>query len=216
MIDPYKLLGVAPTATDEEVKQAYRALVRKYHPDKYAGTDLADMANEKMKEINAAYEEIQQMRKAGTSGGAYTANSTGNGQSQGTHGGYYQGYSGSATFARIRMHVNNGELDDAQALLQSVPESERGAEWHFLLGCVLLRRGFIVDAQSHLDTACRIDPYNAEYRTVRDRLRAQTAAQAGGYRTDTMQNRGCACSGCDICMTLACMDCCCDCLCNHH
>ena len=61
MIDPYKLLGVAPTATDEEVKQAYRALVRKYHPDKYAGTDLADMANEKMKEINAAYEEIQQM-----------------------------------------------------------------------------------------------------------------------------------------------------------
>lgn len=211
MIDPYKLLGVAPTATDEEIKQAYRALVRKYHPDKYAGTDLADMATEKMKEINAAYEEIQQLRRAGASGS--TASDQ---QSQSHYDGYRQGYAGSATFARIRMHVNNGELDDAQALLASVPESERSAEWHFLLGCVLLRRGYIVDAQSHLDTACRIDPYNSEYRTVRDRLRAQTAAQAGGYRTDTMQNRGCACSACDICMTLACMDCCCDCLCNHH
>jgi len=210
MVDPYKLLGVAPTATDEEIKQAYRALVRKYHPDKYAGTDLADMATEKMKEINAAYEQIQQMRRDGTPGG------TGDQQSQGSYGSYRQGYAGSATFARIRMHVNNGELDDAHALLMGVPESERAGEWHFLLGCVLLRRGFIVDAQSHLDTACRIDPYNAEYRTVRDRLRAQTAAQAGGYRTDTMHNGGCACSGCDICMTLACMDCCCDCLCNHH
>ena len=213
MIDPYKLLGVSPTATDEEIKQAYRALIRKYHPDKYADTDLADMANEKMKEINAAYEEIQQMRKAGASTGSHSSDQ---GQSQNQYGGYYQGYAGNATFARIRMHVNNGELDDAQALLSSVPESERSGEWHFLLGCVLLRRGHIIDAQSHLDTACRIDPYNAEYRTVRDRLRAQTAAQAGGYRTSTAQNNGCACSACDICMTLACMDCCCDCLCNHH
>ena len=213
MIDPYKLLGASPAATDEEIKQAYRALVRKYHPDKYADTDLADMANEKMKEINAAYEEIQRMRKAGASTGSHSSDQ---GQSQNQYGGYYQGYAGNATFARIRMHVNNGELDDAQALLSSVPESERSGEWHFLLGCVLLRRGHIIDAQSHLDTACRIDPYNAEYRTVRDRLRAQTAAQAGGYRTSTAQNNGCACSACDICMTLACMDCCCDCLCNHH
>lgn len=212
MIDPYKLLGVASTATDEEIKQAYRALVRKYHPDKYAGTDLADMANEKMKEINAAYEEIQQLRKAG----ATQSDTAGGYQSQSGYGAYRQGYAGSATFARVRTHINNGELDDAQAVLSSVPDSERSAEWHFLLGCVLLRRGYTVDAQSHLDTACRIDPYNAEYRTVRDRLRAQTAAQAGGYRTDTTGNRGCSCSVCDICMTLACMDCCCDCLCNHH
>lgn len=212
MMDAYKLLGVSPDATDEEIKQAYRALVRKYHPDKYAGTDLADMATEKMKEINAAYEQIQEDRRRG---GSNSQQSSTNGQSYNSS--YNSGRQGGAfAFGRIRQHVNNGDLDDAYALLMGMPDGERGSEWHFLMGCVLLRRGQIIDAQNHLDTACRIDPYNAEYRTVRDRLRAQTAAQAGGYRTSTAQNNGCACSACDICMTLACMDCCCDCLCNHH
>ncbi|MBO7341258.1 MAG: molecular chaperone DnaJ, partial [Clostridia bacterium] len=123
---------------------------------------------------------------------------------------------GAFAFGRIRQHVNNGDLDDAYALLMGMPDGERGSEWHFLMGCVLLRRGQIIDAQNHLDTACRIDPYNAEYRTVRDRLRAQTAASAGGYRTMNSAPSGCACSTCDICMTLACADLCCDCFCGNH
>ena len=65
MTDPYKVLGVSPDATDDEVKKAYRALARKYHPDKYRDSDLADLASEKMKEVNAAYEEIQNIRKNG-------------------------------------------------------------------------------------------------------------------------------------------------------
>ena len=78
MTDPYKVLGVAPNATDEEIKKAYRALARKYHPDKYRESDLADLASEKMKEINAAYEEIQNIRK--------------NGGAQQNAGGYGAGY----------------------------------------------------------------------------------------------------------------------------
>ena len=62
MNDPYKILGVSPTATDDEIKAAYRALARKYHPDKYRDTDLSEMAGEKMKEINAAYDEVQKIR----------------------------------------------------------------------------------------------------------------------------------------------------------
>jgi curved DNA-binding protein CbpA len=212
MMDAYKLLGVAPDATDEEIKQAYRALVRKYHPDKYAGTDLADMATEKMKEINAAYEQIQEDRRRG---GSNSQQSSANGQSYNSA--YNSGrQNGAFAFGRIRQHVNNGNLDDAYALLMGMPDGERGSEWHFLMGCVLLRRGQIIDAQNHLDTACRIDPYNAEYRTVRDRLRAQTAASAGGYRTMNSAPSGCACSTCDICMTLACADLCCDCFCGNH
>lgn len=57
MRDPYQVLGVPSTATDEEVKKAYRNLAKKYHPDNYHDDPLADLAQEKMKEINEAYEE---------------------------------------------------------------------------------------------------------------------------------------------------------------
>ena len=69
MNDPYQILGVPETATDEEVKRAYRELARKYHPDNYHDNPLADLAQEKMKDINAAYEQITKMRSGGRSGG---------------------------------------------------------------------------------------------------------------------------------------------------
>ncbi|MBR0443639.1 MAG: DnaJ domain-containing protein [Clostridia bacterium] len=206
MTDPYKILGVNRTDDDETIKQAYRELVRKYHPDKYANTDLAEMATEKMKEVNAAYEQIQEERKRGTSNESQTGGSYGYWQQN-------QSYSGdsayAADYARIRSHINSGNLDDAQTLLRNMPENGRGAEWHFLMGCVLLRRGHVVDAQNHLDRACRLDPYNSEYRTVANRLRTQTAAAAGGYRTTTSAG---GCSECDICSSLLCADCCCECM----
>ncbi|HBG56338.1 MAG TPA: molecular chaperone DnaJ, partial [Ruminococcaceae bacterium] len=58
MSDPYKVLGVSPDATDAEVKAAYRKLAKKYHPDNYADSPLADLAGEKMKEINEAYDQV--------------------------------------------------------------------------------------------------------------------------------------------------------------
>ena len=63
MTDPYQVLGVSPNASDEQIKNAYRELARKYHPDNYANNPLADLAQEKMKEINEAYDQIQRQRK---------------------------------------------------------------------------------------------------------------------------------------------------------
>ena len=62
MRDPYTVLGVSPSATDEAVKKAYRELARKYHPDNYQNNPLADLAEEKMKEINEAYDTITKQR----------------------------------------------------------------------------------------------------------------------------------------------------------
>ena len=70
MNDPYQVLGVPETATDEDIKKAYRNLARKYHPDNYHDNPLADLAQEKMKEINAAYEEITKARSGRRSGAA--------------------------------------------------------------------------------------------------------------------------------------------------
>lgn len=66
--DPYKVLEISPEATDEEVKTAYREMARKYHPDNYANNPLSDLAQEKMQEINEAYDTIIRMRKQGEAG----------------------------------------------------------------------------------------------------------------------------------------------------
>ena len=77
MTDPYQVLNVSPDASDEEVKKAYRELARKYHPDNYHDNPLADLAQEKMKEINAAYDTIQRQRsgRGNSSGGGYAQQS---------------------------------------------------------------------------------------------------------------------------------------------
>ena len=84
MKDPYSILGVSSDATDEEVKNAYRTLARKYHPDNYGDDNpLKDLANEKMQEINSAYDEIQRMRSSGGGSSTYRGGGT-----------YYDSYSG--------------------------------------------------------------------------------------------------------------------------
>lgn len=70
--DPYEVLGIKQTATLDEVKKAYRVMVKKYHPDNYKDNPLEDLAKEKMQEINEAYESIQ-TGKAGNGQGNYRA-----------------------------------------------------------------------------------------------------------------------------------------------
>ena len=194
MKDPYMTLGVSRDATDDEIKKAYRALARKYHPDNYAGSDLADVAEEKMKEINEAYDMIGKMRSAG-GGGSYTGGSSS------------QGYT-SGNYAEIRYRINEGRFSDAEILLDAIPASQRGAEWNFLKGCVMMQRGYYFDAQKYIETACYLDPTNMEYRQVKQRMRATASSYDSPYRTTSY---GSACSGTDCCTSLICADCLCEC-----
>lgn len=199
MNNPYQVLGISPDATDDEVKQAYRELARKYHPDKYRDSDLADLASEKMKEINAAYEEIQKQRAM-------------RGKSQQNAGNGYTGNpnagSNNELYARIRTLINQNEIREAERLLRSVPGNEQDAEWYFLMGCVLYKRGYYIDAQKMFERACTMDPYNKEYGAARDQLRNQSAQYGSGYRTaggnDSFD------SACNCCSNLICADCCCE------
>lgn len=202
MTDPYKVLGVDPSASDDEVKKAYRALARKYHPDKYRDSDLADLASEKMKEVNAAYEEIQNIRKNG--GSARTSSNSGS-QSSYNYGG---GTSKNPLYNEIRRYLNDGNVAAAEAKLFEVHEGDRVAEWNFLYGCVLIKKGQYVDAQRYIDIACSMDPYNREYRAAKEQLHRQANGYGNGYDAP----RGVGCSCCDICAGLMCMDCLCSCM----
>ena len=194
MNDPYKVLGVSPSASDDEVKAAYRAMARKYHPDNYTDNPLSDLAQEKMQEINEAYDTIMRMRKSG----ADRSSSAGNAG----------GYRRSSRFSDIRNLIQMNRIADAEMLLDGVPGGDRDGEWYFLKGSVLYRKGWLEDACSHFQTACNLDPGNMKYRQAYNRIQSQR--QTGGYYTGHQAAGGC--SNCDICSSLLCADCCCECM----
>lgn len=194
MNDPYRVLGISPDATDEEVKQAYRELAKKYHPDAYLNNPLASLAQEKMAQINDAYDQIKEERTNRTSGH--------NNQSS-----YHSGGNGGSRFPDIRAAMQRGNYADAEMQLDSVPQKERNAEWNFLKGCVLLQRGWYTDAQKYLETACYMDPQNAEYRATLNRITQNASGYGRAYReTNRTGDNGM----CDLCTNLICLDCLCE------
>ena len=201
MNDPYQILGVSETASDEEVKRAYRELARKYHPDNYHDNPLADLAQEKMKDINAAYEQITKMRSGAKSGGYSSAGSSG---SYGSYGGYQQQYSsqsssGSSVLQQVRIAINTGNISRAEALLANY--SDHNAEWNFLRGAVCYRRGWMDEAKRYYQTACQMDPGNAEYRQALEFMErgTESAYRPGGQPFGTE-----VCGG-NLCLPLCCL-----------
>ena len=190
MRDPYSVLGVSPNASDEEVKKAYRELARKYHPDNYQNNPLADLAEEKMKEINEAYDTITKQRSGG---GGYQS-------SQSYGGGYQQSYASSnnSTYARVHSMINGGDLAGAERLLFEV--NQRDGEWYFLSGSIAYRKGWMDEAMQNYSRAVQMEPNNMEYRQALSMMQ-----RGGGYRP----YGGAAVDGMDCCTTMLCLNCLC-------
>lgn len=194
MNDPYQILGVPETATDEEVKRAYRELARKYHPDNYHDNPLADLAQEKMKEINAAYEEITKQRSGRGNSASYGGYSGSTYQQTNST----RSSSGSSVLEQVRIAIQTGNISRAEALLANY--SDHNAEWNFLRGAVCYRRGWMDEAKRYYQTACQMDPGNAEYRQALNFMEqgARTAYSPGGQPFGT-----------EVCNASSCVPLCC-------
>ena len=192
MTDPYEVLNVSSAATDEEVKKAYRDLARKYHPDNYHDNPLADLAQEKMKEINAAYDAIQKER-SGRSAGGYAQ--------QQSYGGYQQQQQKAGAdpaFQRVRMAINRNDLGMAEQLLGQI--GDHCGEWNYLMGTICYRRGWVDEARRYYQTACQMEPGSAEYRQALNFVENSGA----GYRPEGYETFSTGCGGDNVCGRLAC------------
>ncbi|MBE7022385.1 MAG: J domain-containing protein [Ruminococcaceae bacterium] len=191
MRDPYEVLGLQKGATQEEIKKAYRKLAKKYHPDNYVNNPLADLAAEKFKEINEAYE---QLFGSGASGG------------QNSHRPGSTSYGGGAgNFAQIRNLINMNRIDEADRELDAL--QNRTAEWFFLKGSVFMHRGWYSQGLNFIRQAVNMEPHNPEYRSALN----QYMNQGRQYRNVGTNMSG-SVSPCDCCQGLICADCCCECM----
>lgn len=194
MNNPYEVLGINENATDEEIKAAYRELVKKYHPDKYQNNPLADLAEEKLREVNEAYDYLMKNSRSSS----YSSN------------GGYSNTSGrrNPQFETIRREIDANNLGAAEAMLERI--SVRNAEWVFLSGMVSYKKGWYDDAVSKIQQATSMEPSNQEYRRAlnammnMDTSYRNTAAGKGYSSTEDIF--------CQALQCYCCADYCCDCI----
>lgn len=192
--DPYEVLGVSRNASEEEIKKAYKELVKKYHPDQYQESPLSDVAEEKMAEINEAYDTIINERR---NNGSYYNNGS--------------NYSG-VNYYDIRRLIQTGDVTRADNMLSSVPANERNAEWYFLKGSVCYTRGWLNEAYQNFTTAVNMVPQNVEYRSALNQMEQQRNGYMAGNPMGMNANRSDADRMCNCCSNLICADCCCECM----
>ncbi len=191
MYDPYACLGISRNASEEEIKKAYKALSRKYHPDANINNPNKAQAEEKFKEIQAAYQQIMKERTEGYSysGSGYSqSGGYGNNSGYGGSGGYgygqsgsYGGFGGFGGFgqqsqetgyeeeARIRAagnYIRNGYYREARTTLDGMGQQERNARWYYYSGIAHAGLGNNVAALEHAKRAVALEPNNMEYRSL--------------------------------------------------
>ncbi len=190
MTNPYEILGIREGASQDEIKRAYRELAKKYHPDQYGNNPLKNLAEEKMREINEAYDYL-------TKNPSPNSNAS---SSYNTSGGY-------GDFNAIRQDIQRGDLSSAEYKLSNI--SSKTAEWYYLMGVIYMQKGWHDEAYNSISQATRMEPSNAEYSQALNFLNRRTQ----NYRQSYYGTRGNSTNdACDCCGNLIVADCCCECL----
>lgn len=204
--DPYKVLEVSPNASNDEIKKAYRDLSRKYHPDSYANNPLSDLAEEKFKEVQEAYNQIMKERESGYNGG-YNQRTSPFGQST------YSSNSGNDPMElnAVANYLNARHYREALNALSGI--GNRTARWYYYSAIANAGIGNNIDAYEHARQAAAMEPGNPEYANLVNQFqfRNQRYQNTGyGYGGG---NRGYGGLGTgNLCCDLWCADSLCECM----
>ncbi len=203
MRNPYEVLGIREGTDIEGIKRAYKELVKKYHPDQYMNNPLSDLAEEKLKEINQAYDYLIKKAEADLGSRRSTQSDFREAQNNG-----YQNSSDRSYYDQVRSYININKFAAAENLLSQA--GNRDGEWYYLYGLVCMRKGWYNDALTSLRTAVNMEPNNFEYREALNRVMNSNRQ----YQSTVYQRRGYN-SGpdmCSLCQCMICTDCCCECM----
>lgn len=169
MKNPYEILEVSEKATDDEIKAAYKNLVKKYHPDKYINNPLADLAEEKLKEINEAYSQIKNQRNSFDNLNSRENSDDYNRKYERSYENYqYTDAQKQAKYRQVISYINSRRYSDAYNLLNMI--KERDSDWFYLSGITLFYMGWYQEAYRNIDIAISMNPNNNEYRKTKDQM----------------------------------------------
>lgn len=211
-MDPYKVLGIMPGATDEEIKKAYRNLSRKYHPDANVNNPNRMLAEEKFKEVQQAYDLIMKQKQQGYSygggaQGAYGYGGFGSGRSNGAYGGGYSQGTDSVEMQAAANYIANRCYKEALNVLSGI--TNQNARWYYYSAMANAGVGNTATAMEHVGMAVQMEPSNMEYRQLKQQL------EFGGTWYTNMGSayeRPYASSG-NLCLSLIFMNILCNCCC---
>ncbi|MCR4422166.1 MAG: DnaJ domain-containing protein [Exilispira sp.] len=188
--DPYEILGLSRNASMDEIKARYRELVKKYHPDKHQGNPLADLAEERFKEIQQAYDDIINNRASSSQNyeNNYSSSS----------------YTYNVDYENIISLIQNGRYSLANQKLDQINDRNSGL-WNYLKSIVCANMGDLQNAMNYIQIAISIEPNNINYQKFRDQLINYNSRP---YYSQAQTGSTSSCLDCLTCL------CCFNCLCN--
>lgn len=193
----YSVLELPQGASEEEIKEAYRTLAKKYSGPGYETSPLREEAEHKMEELNEAFDTLMSVIRA--DGVDATRPQPVGGARSG----------GSGNYIEIREMINTGKIQEALAELQAVQNGPADAEWNFLMGSAYYYLGHLMQALQYFREANRLEPGNREYEAALRNLEQNAAGNMPGNpypQEDGATAMNCACNTCSM---MCCMDACC-------